>query len=147
MRILLIIILTSSFASCGKHDEFVYRTFEIDEQTLLMAIDSLFIKYPQYKVPLKWTIYDSYSYSQKRYAFYNERRFYFGPPIEEMYSVGIYAYGTKSRIAISAMHDSSHWHLQEDLLPQEIERIENRFDKIIISKLKKITRSKCVRED
>jgi len=147
MRFLFTITLIFSLTSCERHDEFIYRRFEINDKALLTAIDSLYIKYPQYKVPEKWTIYDSYSYSQKRYGFSNERRFYFGPPTEEMYSVAIYDDDTESRIAISAMHDFANWHLESNLSPDEIERIDNRFDSAIISKLETLSGSKSRRVD
>jgi hypothetical protein len=55
-------------------------------------------------------------------------------------------YDNKTRV-ISAVHANTGWYLEEDILPDEIKRIEKRSDERIISKLEKVTNSKCTTED
>ncbi|HEY3402180.1 MAG TPA: hypothetical protein VGK59_02270 [Ohtaekwangia sp.] len=107
----------------------------------------MYIKFPHHKTSTKWAINDSYSYDQKRYGFFNERRIYFLPPDEEMYSIEVLDINGNSQIVINAVHNSTQWNLEKDLLIDEIQRIEDRFDQRIIPILEKLTNKKCSRED
>ena len=145
MRITLVILFILLYASCEPHNKFNHRVFDIPKGTLLTAIDSLHNKHPHYRPPDKWRIYDGYS--QRGYEFSSQRRFYFPQPNEEMYYVSILAYNNKTRVVISAVHTNTGWHLEEDMPPDEITRIEKRFEDRIISKLEAVTNSRCTIED
>jgi hypothetical protein len=146
MRNIFFILFIILYSSCHRHDRFNYRTFKLDEATLLASIDSLHIMHPQYRAPSKWTIHDGFSYSMKMHNT-SERRFYFSAPIEEMYYVTISAYDGETKMIICAVHTNKGWHLEKDLAPSEIRRIEKRFDDKIISKLEVLTNSRCTTDD
>src|SRR5689334_16338668 len=110
---LLLLMGLVTLYSCNDH-KFDHWNFNATTGQMLQTIDSFYIRQPYHKVPLKWTIEDSYSYDQKRYAFSNERRFYFLPPNEEMYSIQVLDVDEKSQIIINAVHDSSQWNLESD---------------------------------
>lgn len=118
----------------------------MNDKALLAAIDSFYISNPRFKAPDKWTIYDGFSETKRVGSFANERRFYFGPPKEELYEVVILPEEEESSMVITAIHDNDNWHLPDELNSREIERIEERFDNRIITKLEKITNSKCVED-
>lgn len=138
---ILLLLLIPIFSSCDRSDTFHNRIFSLDEITLQKAIDSLYNKYPGYKSPNKWTLYNSFS--GNGISFPGERRFYFSVPPEEMYYVTVSPHDREVKIAINAVHTNDGWQLAKDITPVEIERIEKRFDAKIVTKLERLTNSTC----
>jgi len=116
-----------------------------------MALDRLYEDYPGYKIPDKWKDFDTWS--RRGYNFLQSRIFYFKDQPEEMYymtfiDLSITPPDSKQVIiAVRAVCQSNGmWLLEEDFDERERERIEQRFDDEIISKLETYTRTKARRE-
>ncbi|HEV8511759.1 MAG TPA: hypothetical protein VGQ59_00690 [Cyclobacteriaceae bacterium] len=120
--------------------------FPTSKVNLEHAMDSLFLKYPQYSIPEKWKEKDNWS--QRGYDFLESRIFYFKNDPEELYYVTFIGDQvmlrdtTKVSIAIRAVDsESKTWQKYDELNDQQRSRIERRFHNEIIKKLE--TFSKC----
>jgi hypothetical protein len=147
-----IIYFASNF-SAGTLGGFDSRTFPTSKRVLVKGIDSIYSQYPQYKIPEKWDSLNDWS--QRGYDFLDTRIFYFSSNPEEMYYVSFYGDAndtiqkdtTRTSLSIRAVHDGKNgWNLEDEFSNKEKNRIENRFDQEIISKLEKFSGVKAERE-
>ncbi len=127
--------------------------FPTSKKNLEIAMDSLFVKHPEYKIPEKWETYNDWH--QRGYDFLESRIFYFKSSPEEMYYVSfigdsvMLADTTKIGIAIRATYNGDargRWVLGDSLGSSEKQRIISRFDNEIVSKLEQYTKTKSSKE-
>jgi hypothetical protein len=125
--------------------------FPISKKKLEIAMDSLYVKHPEYKTPKDWEKFNNWS--ERGYEFLESRIFYFKSSPEEMYYVTFIGDSTalantmKIRIGIRALNKGNYkWLLDDDLDSKEKERVEKRFDVEIISKLEEYTKTKASKE-
>lgn len=149
----IVLCILTSCIGAGTLGGFDTRTFSTSKRKLVYAIDTLFAKYPEYKIPDKWKRLDDWH--DRGYDFLDSRIFYFKSAPEEMYYVSFYgdandstqADTTRTGISIRAINNGiSGWMLEENTSYSERERIENRFDREIIAKLEQYSGVKAIRE-
>lgn len=127
-------------------------TFHTSADTLERALDTLFAKYPEYKVPKAWEQYETI---KTRPTNYTENKYFFiKSDTPEMYCVvfvdNLKMMGDSSRagLAIRAVNQgNSKWMLEQDLDYKDERKIAKRFDKEIIAKLQQYTGAKVRREE
>jgi hypothetical protein len=141
-----LIITAFTLQSCGTLGGFETVTLTTSKQKLEKGIDSLYLAYPDYRIPSKWKSKDDWS--ARGYDFLESRLFYFKNKPEELYYVSfvgdsqILADTTQVSISVRAVtNESSGWQLEKDISSGEHDRIELRFRKEIIEKLERITNS------
>lgn len=148
---LLLFIIISCDGTLGGFDS---RNFVTPKQNIEKAIDTLFAKNPELKIPEKWKEYDNWKKSG--YDFLDTRIFYFQSEPEEMYYVSFVEDGNEKQnengptiLAIRYIFTKRHnkWLKEEDFEIGEKERIEKRFDTEVVSKLEKYTGVKATREN
>ena len=131
------LILIIALSGCGTLGSFGIYNISIDKNQLSKSIDLIYTNYPQYKIPEKWKLYDTWK--ERGYDFLDCRIFYFAVPPEEMFFVSLLSDNlsiNKTSISIRAVcRGNPKWLLQEDFSKDEIERIELRFKKEILSKI------------
>ncbi len=153
-RIIFLIFTAVCLYSCDFTDDALgrwpERTFPISRKNLTAAINQLYKKNAEYKVPGKWAEEDSLE--KKSYFFLSGMTFYFKENPEEMYFVTLLvddpslADSSKTMIAIrSVSYGVGKWYRYSDESPDERVRIEKRFDKEIISKLELFTGTKALK--
>jgi hypothetical protein len=150
-KIILIMILVSFYInSCGTLGGFDNRNFPIGKSKLLQSFDHLYEKYPEYIIPKKWETFNDWH--ERGYDFLQGKIVYFKNQPEEMYYISFIGDSIeqsipyKCSIAIRAIcKGTNKWNLENDFSKDEKERIENRFDKEIISKLEILSNSKSTR--
>jgi hypothetical protein len=132
---------------CGTLGGFDPRTFSAKRKDIEQAIDSLYTKYPEYRMPPKWKTYDFWD--SAGYGFLETRMFYFKNSPEEMYWVSFLEFPdtTTTSISIRSVFDGSHWNNEGDTHRHEKNRIEARFDEEIISKLESFSHSHVVKDN
>jgi hypothetical protein len=138
--------------SCGTLGGFKDRRFPLSKKNLETAMDSLYVKHPEYKIPAKWEYFNDWS--KRGYDFLESRIFYFKSSPEEMYYVtfigdsATLANPSSVSIAIRAVfkEKTNIWLLNDDVDSKEKARIESRFDEAIISKLEEYTKTKASKE-
>ncbi|MES2827309.1 MAG: hypothetical protein V4687_04120 [Bacteroidota bacterium] len=113
--------------------EFPHSSDKINE-----GLDSLFSKYSEYQVPEKW--HDLDNWSKRGMDYLNGRVLYFRESPEEMYfltasSDTINGVG-KTAIFIRAVSNGDTWINFADLSDTERRRMEDRFDKEVIPKIR-----------
>lgn len=143
--------LTGCGFGAGTLGGFETITFPTSKQTLVVAIDSLFAQYPEYKTPDKWKKRDDWK--ERGYDFLDSRIFYFKSEPEEMYYVSFYGDAndslqvdtTKTGISIRAVDNSADyiWTKESDISSSEERRISERFQNEIVSKLEHYTNTKA----
>ena len=143
----LISLLAVLLGGCGTLGGFDPRTFSTKRRDIEQAIDSLYSKYPEYRMPDKWKKYDFWD--SAGYGFLETRMFYFSKPPEEMYYVSFLEYPDTmtTTISIRSVFNGEHWTEEGDTRRQEENRIENRFDSEIVSKLENLSNSHAVKGD
>jgi len=126
-------------------------SFKTSHAALDAAIDTLYARDPEYKIPQKWAAYDNFTLKPSKYLF--KKVFYFKSPPEEMYYVSLIddsiMNGDTShvRLAIRAVNRGGAW-LQADKFGYKDQRkIQKRFSEEIIAKLKDITKVKVSMEE
>jgi len=117
----------------------------------VIAIDSLFAKYPEYKIPDKWKKEDDWK--ERGYDFLDTRIYYFKFSPEEMYYVSFYGDAndslqtdtTRTGISIRAIYNGTNyiWTKESDISSSEEHRIIKRFQNEIVSKLEQYTNTKA----
>jgi len=126
--------------SPGTLGGFKTTRFEINKYKLESVVDSLFFNNfdSTFKVPQKWKVLDTWE--KDGYGFLDTRIYYFSSPPEEMYYVsfiGDSSYWKKhnySEIAIRSIGNKHGWKSEKSIDDDdEIERIEKRFKKEIIT--------------
>lgn len=146
---LLICSLIVGCGTLGSIGDDIY--FPISKKKLEIAMDSLYVRNPEYKIPEKWVKYNDWS--KAGYDFLESRIFYFKSSPEEMYYVTFIgdsttlADTTRIGIGIRAIFKGNitgkWWLVGNDLSSNEKERIEKRFDDEITPKLEKYTNTKA----
>ncbi|MFC5682023.1 hypothetical protein ACYE2N_09500 [Flavobacterium sp. MAHUQ-51] len=152
--IILIIFLLTSCIGAGTLGGFDLRTFPVSKRKIVLAIDTLYKHYPEYKIPDKWKIYDDWH--KRGYDFLDSRIFYFKKYPEEMYYVTFYGDAndsiqvdtTKTSLSIRTYHNEqfNRWIKEENCNSKEKKRIQKRFDEEIISKVELYLNSKVIIE-
>jgi hypothetical protein len=153
IAIILISCFCISFISCntfGGLDGSVM--FHTNSDTLTRAMDSLYAKYPEYKLPAKWKAYDNLSL--KPTPGITNTIIYFKDAPEEMYYVSLIndslLSGSRHRngLAIRAVNQgNANWLQAEDIGFREEKRIQKRFRHEIIAKLKVYIKGKSSVDD
>lgn len=137
----LICVLTGCFG-CGTLGGFTPKTFETSNQNVVRAIDTFYSKNPEYQIPKKWEPFDDWK--ERGYSFLDSRIFYFKIAPEEMYYVSFIGdandttqlSNSSTSLSIRAINNGKgHWTLENEINSSEKTRIEERFDKEIISKI------------
>ena len=125
--------------------------FPTSKQKLEIAIDSLYFKYPEYKIPAKRESYNDLS--ERGYDFLESRIFHFKSHPEEMYYVTfigdsvMLSNPNKIELGIRAInYGDDRWFSGNELSDKEKQRVLSRFDKEIIYKLEKYTKTKSYHE-
>lgn len=145
-----LLLITFLLVSCdGTLAGFNVISFPTSKKKIEIAIDSLYSKYPEYKIPAKWDEYNNWS--KRGYDFLESRIFYFKEAPEEMYYVTFVGEEetlkdtTHIDIAISSVFtDRKMKWIEKDFSKEEENRIQERFKTEIISKLEKHTNTKAV---
>jgi hypothetical protein len=126
--------------------------FNTSTAKLENAIDSLYAKYPEYKIPASWEKYKSAIVKPSPYT--EDKFFYFKSNPEELYYVVLVNDSVmtddsaRTRLAIRAVNrGSDKWILEPDLDYKAEGAIIKRFDTEIVAKLKKYTKSKVLKEE
>lgn len=152
LRLLIIIFFCSQNISCGTLGGLDDRVFLVSKKKIENAIDSLYANNPQYRTPGKWLVYDDWS--ERGYNFLESRIFYFESSPEEMYYISFVGASASPAdtftctLAVRAVfkEEEGRWYTEEDFNLQEQKRIENRFDKEIISKIESYANAKSRRK-
>lgn len=112
---------------------------------------STYAKHPEYQMPASWEKFNTWS--ARGYDFLQSRIFYFKSSPEELYYVTFIgdstalADTTKIEIGVRAINKGDNkWLLNADLDSKERERIEERFDSEIVSKLEEYTATKATKQ-
>jgi hypothetical protein len=140
--IVIICCMAGMLASCDTEGQIGDTIrFRADKQNLDKAIDSLYAKYPEYKVPPTWEKYKNLSLRPNSYI--EDKFFYFKSQPEEMYYVALIddsamaGDSARSRLAIRAInHGDGKWVLESGIDYKEEKAIVKRFDDEIVAKLK-----------
>lgn len=143
------IITSVLFSGCdissGTLGGFNVHTFPTSKSKLNNAIDTLYSKHSEYKIPEKW--WEKDDWNERGYGFLESKIFYFKEYPEEMYYVSFIGdsamleKSTQASIALRAVYhrERDRWLLSEDVDINERARIEARFDKEIIKRLENYT--------
>ena len=140
-----LILLT--LINCGTLGGFKIIRFNVSKENLNTAFDKLYLQYPEYTYPKKWSKFDDWS--ERGYDFLESKIIYFDKNPEEMFYITFIDdnesldNNKNSEIAIRAVHNNSGktWLKEENFNKEERLRIENRFKNDIITKLEKYTNS------
>ncbi|SDM20795.1 hypothetical protein SAMN05421823_111106 [Catalinimonas alkaloidigena] len=130
---------------------FDIRRFPVDKYTLENAVDSLLDSDTTFALPEKWAELDDWK--KRGYDFLDTRIFYFSSPPEEMFYISFIGDSTEwamtnyAEIAIRAVGNQEGWTLQKHTSNTEKQRIENRFDSLIIERIERMLNVKSKRED
>lgn len=133
-KIFLFSISILFFTSCGTTGHIVFYDFSASKYDVQNAIVKVLSQYPQYEVPSKWSNVDKGDYFERMYI-------YFKNPPEELYRIGFtgdsstWKSESTSRLGIVSHFDGEVWRNERDLSNKEKERIQNRFESEILSKL------------
>jgi len=134
----------------GGFDE---REFPTSKQHLVKAIDTLFLKHPEYEPPYDWKRFDDWR--ERGYDFLDSRIFYFSSSPREMYYVSflgdandsVQVNSSLTSISIRAVNNGTPgWTTEKEFDSSNRERIEQRFNEEIISKIEAYTKTKAKRQ-
>ena len=153
MKYLLSLIFILMISCDGTLGSFNGRKFTTPKKNIEKAIDTLFAKNPEYKIPENWKIYDNWK--KAGYDFLDTRIFYLQSEPKEMYYVSFIGNGNEKQnengptiLAIRAVNFGNYsWSNYEEFTKKERERIEQRFDNEIISKIEKYSGVKATRKN
>jgi len=153
IKIFLFFLFSLIFFNCGTLGGFDSRNFTTPKKNIEKAIDTLFAKNPELVIPEKWKSNDDWK--KRGFGFLDTRIFYFQSEPEEMYYVSFVSDGNEKQdengptiLAVRSVFTKRHnkWLKEEDFDDNAKERIENRFDTEIISKLEKYSGLKATRK-
>jgi hypothetical protein len=153
IKIFLFFLFSLIFFNCGTLGGFDSRNFTTHKKNIEKAIDTLFAKNPELVIPEKWKSNDDWK--KRGFGFLDTRIFYFQSEPEEMYYVSFVSDGNEKQdengptiLAVRSVFTKRHnkWLKEEDFDDNAKERIENRFDTEIISKLEKYSGLKATRK-
>lgn len=144
------VLILFLFINCdGTLGGFNTIRFPVSKLKLDIAIDSLYLHNPEYKIPTNWTEHDNWS--KRGYKFLESNIFYFKQEPQEMYYV-TYVGEKKnldtqnySDLAIRAVYNGKEkWLKEKDFTKEEKQRILNRFKTEIITKLEQNLNCKSI---
>jgi len=135
---------------CGTLGGWTDICFPIPQKTLEVGIDILFVAHSEYKIPQKWN--ELNDWSQTGHDFLKSWIFYFQSLPEEMYYVTVVtnpanSIEPKTTIAIRSVNMGYRWFNYDNVNEMERKRIQERFDKEIISKLEARLHVRAVKEN
>jgi hypothetical protein len=150
MKFVKLLVLSLLFYSCsylgaGGLGVWNIHVFKISEKELIKAVDSFYKVNPEFYHIKKWK--PEAEYWVRNYSDLKTVIFYFEESPEEMYYVTFVSAGTGdnpnySRLAIRGVENGKgNWKQYDEFNTIEQERIETRFEKEIIFKLEKITKT------
>jgi hypothetical protein len=125
--------------------------FKTSHAILNAAIDTLYFKNPEYKIPAKWLRYDNFAAKPSTYLF--KKIFYFKDKPEEMYYVSLIDDSimtgdtSQTGLAIRAVNRGDEWMQVDKFDYKQQRKIQRRFNKEIISKLKEYTKARVYMEE
>jgi hypothetical protein len=125
--------------------------FKTSHTILNAAIDTLYFKNPEYKIPATWLRYDNFAAKPSTYLF--KKIFYFKDKPEEMYYVSLIDDSimtgdtSQTGLAIRAVNRGGEWMQVDKFDYKQQRKIQRRFNKEIISKLKEYTKAKVYMEE
>ena len=126
-------------------------SFKTSHPVLDVAIDSLYAQHPEYKMPQQWATYDNFTLRPSKYLF--KKIFYFKSPPEEMYYVSLIDDSimngdtSQTGLAIRAVNRGGGWLQSDKFSYKEQKKIQRRFNKEIIAKLKDYSKAKVYMEE
>ncbi|WP_299701826.1 hypothetical protein [uncultured Pontibacter sp.] len=137
------VCLTSCNIGAGTLGSFDDRKFRINFDEMQAAMNLL----EEQKIPDKWK--ETAASIQHTYEFLsaNTTCFYFQESPEEMYFISYQGNSKVTVMSVRSVFMNGRWFTERELTEAESERIENRFDKEIVGKLEKVTKSKATREN
>lgn len=154
IKIFFTLLFSCLLISCdGTLGGFDNRIFSTPKKNIEKAIDTLFVNNAELEIPEKWKEYDTWE--KRGFGSLDTRIFYFQSEPEEMYYVSFVGDGNEKQdengptiLAIRSIFTKRHnkWLKEEDCDDNLKERIENRFDTEIISKLEKYSGIKAIRK-
>jgi hypothetical protein len=148
-KIYFLLILVSLISCDGTLGGFNTISFSVSKKKLKIAFDSLYTKYPEYKIPDKYQEFNNWQYWGSNSL--DATTFYINQQPEEMYYVSFIGDEetlkdtTHIDIAIRSVFigRKRKWLKQEEFTKEEENRIQTRFKAEIISKLEKYTNCKA----
>ncbi|GEM_PF-716077 len=151
--VLMILLFTGCVFSAGTLGGFSNREFPLSKRDVVEGIEHFYTDYPQYKMPSEWERFDGWS--KRGYDFLDSRIFYFDSPPQEMYYVTFLGDANDKEkedirpvsMAVRSVCDTiGSWRNRGDFTPEEVRRIEKRFDDEIVSRLEKILNTRAIRK-
>lgn len=144
-KIFLLLISILLISCDGTLGGFNTVSFPVSKKKIELAFDSLYLNYPEYRIPDKYQEFNIWS--KNGYDFLESRLFYFNQSPEEMYYISFvgdeetFKDTTHVDIAIRSVFIGSKkkWLKQEEFDKEQEDRIQKRFKAEIISKLEKYT--------
>jgi len=125
--------------------------FKTSRPVLEEAITTLYQQHPEYQMPQKWAQFDSLRVKASPYL--SKKIFYFKSAPEEMYYVSLVddsamsGDSLRTGLAIRAVNRGGEWMKEDKFGYKEQKRIQERFNKEIITKLAGYTKVKYYTED
>lgn len=144
ISLLLIIIFNRCNIGGGTLGSFDDRRFPIKKSGFVAAFDSLTEK----QIPDKWKeTAAGIEHTHEFMKAWENTCLYLKDNPEEMYFVSYNGNSKFSIISVRSVFNGGRWYIKSDLGKSEIERIEKRFDKEIITKIESKTGAKAERTD
>ena len=144
--LLICFVIELIFSSCNSVNTFPMIYFSVPNKIVKTGIDSIYSKNPAFKIPLKWRDLDDWS--KRGLGFLDRRIFYFQSSPEEMYYITFAHYKGENTqtcsLGIMAVNQGGRWFEYTDLTDSEKIRIEERFEREIVSKLQAYTHNKAI---
>lgn len=153
-KVLIISILVLSsceYIGAGSLGAYKIKGFPFTNKALHLSTKTFYIEYPEYQMPEKWK-YELEYWKKDGIDKKKILMFYFKTGPEEMYFVHILEPGMVkdpeyARIAVVSVYSQkSGWQEIKKFKKEEMERIEQRFESEIISKLEKLTNTETFDE-
>jgi len=133
-KIFLLAVSILFFTSCGTTGHIIFYDFDANKYDVHNEIVKVLNQNPQYKVPSKWGNVDKGDYFERMYI-------YFKSQPEEIYRIGftgdssLWKSTSTSRLGIVSQFDGEVWRNERDLSDKTKQRIQQRFESEILSKV------------
>ena len=149
IRICFLLLFFTLISCDGTLGGFNIISFPVSKKKIEIAIDNIYSKYPEYKIPNKYQDYNKWDYWGANSL--DTHTFYFRESPEEIYYISFIGEEetlkdtTHIDIAIRSVFvgRKMKWLKQENFSKEEESRIQTRFKTEIIAKLEKYTKSKA----
>jgi len=122
-------------SSCGTTGHLVFYHFDADKYDVEKEILNVINKDSAYTVPQKWVEHTKGDYFERIYIYFKKNP-------EELYQIGFtgdssdWKHSTTSRLGLISVYQGEQFKYEDELSNREINRIENRFETDILSKIK-----------